>query len=479
MIKKQIILKLYNTETREKETIVPLNGHTILLYTCGPTVYDYAHIGNFRAYVFEDLLRRTLKFFGMRVNQAMNITDVEDKIIAKVREKKSSLKDFTEVYINAFFEDLETLGIEKAEHYPKATDHIADMIEIITGLLKKGAAYQGNEGNIFFSISHFPSYGRLSHFTLSELKPGASKRVSTDEYEKENVADFILWKSYDPKRDAGVFWESRFGKGRPGWHIECSAMAMKILGETIDIHVGGIDNMFPHHENEIAQSEAFTGKRFVIHWLHCKHLLVDQKKMSKSLQNFYTLRDLLAKGYSGREVRLMLLHTHYRSELNFTFQEMDAIVSSLQRLKDFIHRIRAITDRKENSQLPSILDTYFERFSEALADDLNISAALATLFDFTREINTLCDLKQLGKKDVEKVLNILREMDQVLGIIPLEAEEVHIPHELKVALDARDRARSEKNWLEADRQREFIFSQGYLIEDTEQGSRLKKIEIKK
>ena len=338
----QMPLKFYNTALRQKETFVPLEGRHVRMYTCGPTVYNFAHIGNFRTYVFEDLLRRTLKFFGYQVTQVMNLTDVDDKTIKGAIANKVSLDAFTEPFKEAFFEDLKTLRIEPVEHYPAATDYIPEMIAMIEELLQKGIAYAGGDGSIYYAIQKFPRYGCLSHLHLEELQAGASERVANDEYEKDNVADFVLWKSYDPERDGEIYWESPFGPGRPGWHLECSAMAMKILGETIDIHVGGIDNMFPHHENEIAQSEACSGKPFVKLWMHAEHLVVDHKKMSKSLGNFYTLRDLLAKGYTGTQVRYLLLQTHYKTQLNFTFQGLDGAKSALQRLNDFIQRLNEI-----------------------------------------------------------------------------------------------------------------------------------------
>ncbi|NGX58921.1 MAG: Cysteine--tRNA ligase [Chlamydiae bacterium] len=466
-------LKLYNTETRQQEEIVPLEDKKIRMYTCGPTVYNFAHIGNFRTYVFEDLLRRTLKYFGFEVTQVMNITDVEDKILVGALHENKKLKEYTEPYEKAFFEDLETLEIEKAEHYPAATDYIPQMIEIIEALIKKDVAYRGGDESIYFSIKDFPSYGRLSHLNLEDLKMGASERVGTDEYEKENVADFVLWKAYDPKRDGEIFWESPFGKGRPGWHIECSAMAMSLLGKTIDIHVGGVDNIFPHHENEIAQSEAFSGKPFVKHWLHSEHLLVDHKKMSKSLGNFYTLRDLLEKGYTGPEVRYLLLTAHYRMQLNFTMEGLDAARSSLERLGDFIQRLQKIETGKEGD-VDSIINKTRENFKEALADDLNISVALAALFEMVRKINHLCDEDQLGKRGAEKVLSFLHEIDVVLGFIPFEKPDLDIPKDLLEALRKREEARKEKNWAEADKQRDLIAGSGYLIEDTPSGPRLKK-----
>lgn len=613
---KKYPFKLYNTETKQKEAVHPLDGRTIRMYTCGPTVYNYAHIGNFRTYVFEDLLRRSIQFFGFPVRQAMNLTDVDDKTLKGAIQNNVSLDDFTKTYKDAFFEDLKTLNIEPVEFYPAATDYIDEMVAIIQGLLEKGVAYRGIDESIYFSISKFPSYGRLSHLHIDELKAGASNRVGVDEYDKDNVCDFVLWKAYDPSRDGEIFWKSPFGPGRPGWHIECSAMAMKLLGESIDIHVGGVDNCFPHHENEIAQSEAFSGKQFVRHWLHAEHLLVDHKKMSKSLGNFYTLRDLLSKGYTGSEVRYMLLQTHYRTQLNFTFEGLDASRATLNRLADFIQRLREIksekihkaldlilekalpespekkkirerilfdvqkvkerdildpselksllerslvqtpekgrvldkilTDmksEKERALLAAVLDKNLsghpetkvimskiihdvrdekesdilnpqfmrpilqkalkpqevetiltdlkvkkdhgyilpllektmEQFAVHLADDLNISPALAALFDMVREVNGLCDQGKIGISEAEDVLDFLAKIDQVLGVLPFERREEAAPPELEEALKRREKARAEKNWKEADACRDLIQAGGYFIEDTPFGARLKKL----
>lgn len=469
----QIRLKLYNTESRKKEEITPLDGDTIRMYTCGPTVYNYAHIGNFRTYVFEDLLRRCIKFFGQKINHVMNITDVEDKTIRGALAKNISLERYVEPYIEAFFEDLDTLGIERAEHYPRATDYISKMIEIIASLIDKGVAYQGSDGSVFFSINQFPSYGRLSHLHLDDLQAGASERVESDEYDKDNVADFVLWKGHDIERDGQIFWESPFGKGRPGWHIECSAMGIELLGESFDIHVGGVDNMFPHHENEIAQSECYTGKRFVRHWLHSEHLLVDNKKMSKSKGNFFTLRDLLDKGFTGREVRYMLLQTHYRTQLNFTFEGLNGVRKTLERLKDFVFRLNNLPDTPSKVSVDAIVEDASLSFMHALADDLNISAALASLFELVRQVNTLCDNEQISKSEGAKVLEFLKEIDLVLNVIPFESEEA-APQELLDALEKREQARKEKNWADADHYRNAITSAGYTIEDTPQGPRLKK-----
>lgn len=466
-------LTLFNTESREKETIAPLQGNTIRMYTCGPTIYNFAHIGNFRTYVFEDLLRRTLQFFGFSVDQAMNLTDVDDKTIGGAIAKKISLHEFTEPFRIAFFEDLKTLRIQPVEHYPAATAYISEMIQLIEELLKKKIAYRSESGSIYYSIRKFPTYGRLSHLCQEDLKVNASGDNDADEYEKDNLSDFVLWKAYDPCRDGQIFWESPFGPGRPGWHIECSAMAMKILGPSIDIHCGGVDNMFPHHENEIAQSEGCSGRTFVRHWVHVEHLLVDHKKMSKSLGNFYTLRDLLQRGYTGSEVRYLLLSTHYRTQLNFTFQGLDAARASLERIGDCILRLRSMRRSHSNTSIDLILSNASVVFTEAIADDLNISAALAALFDLIRELNIVMDADQIGLADAEKALKLFEQWDLVLGVLPLHTQEA-IPLELHQFLEKREDARKTKNYKLSDQMRDEILSRGYLIEDTPAGARLKR-----
>lgn len=467
-------LKLYNTESRHKETLVPLKDHHIRMYTCGPTVYNFAHIGNFRTYTFEDLLRRTIKFFGFKITQVMNLTDVDDKTIKGAIAQNITLDEFTKPYKQAFFDDLKTLGIEPAEHYPAATDYIEHMIQLIEGLLQKGIAYKGGDGSVYYAIKKFPRYGCLSHLHLEELEAGASDRVASDEYEKDNVADFVLWKAYDPERDGKIFWESPFGPGRPGWHLECSAMAMSILGETIDIHVGGIDNMFPHHENEIAQSEAYSGHRFVKHWMHSEHLIVDGKKMSKSLGNFYTLRDLLNKGFSGKQVRYLLIQTHYKTQLNFTFNGLDAAKHTLARLQDFILRLQEIKDTTNHGHVQLLIDKAKHVFSDGLADDLNISVALSGLFDLIREVNGLIDSSQISQSEAEDVLNLLKSFDSVLGVMSFEKPTQEVPQDLQEMLQKRIQARKDKNWALSDSLRDQIVARGYVIEDTPQGARLKK-----
>ncbi len=467
---------LYNTEERRKTQLKPLEHNHVRMYTCGPTIYNFAHIGNFRTYVFEDLLRRTIKFFGLRITQAMNLTDVDDKTIKGAIDKGISLNAFTEPFKIAFFEDLHTLNIEKVEYYPAATDFIPQMIQMIEKLLEKGVAYTGGDGSIYFSIRQFPRYGCLSHLNLADLKPGGSERVSNDEYDKDNISDFVLWKKHDPQRDGNIFWESPFGPGRPGWHLECSAMAMQLLGDTLDIHVGGIDNMFPHHENEIAQSEACSGKHFANIWMHSEHLIVDNKKMSKSLGNFFTLRDLLAKGFSGPQVRYMLLQTHYKTQLNFTFSGLEAVKESLQRLNGFIQRMYEVQTADSKGLVTPVLDKALKDFSAALADDLNISVALAAIFDMLREVNRLCDNGLVGTDEAQKVIDLMKRFNSVIGVLQFEQNAEAIPKELEEALEMRQKARKDKNWALADSMRDFITQRGYLMEDTPTGMRLKKKE---
>jgi cysteinyl-tRNA synthetase len=461
-------LTLYNTESRTKEPFRP-EGKEVTLYTCGPTVYSYAHIGNLRTFVFEDLLRRTLLYFGHEVQQVMNLTDVDDKTIRGATAADVSLDTFTEPFKKAFFEDLASLRVEKVEHYPQATDYIPQMIAIIEKLIDQGHAYKGADGSVYFSIAHFPRYGCLSHLKLDELQTGASDRVDSDEYDKDNPSDFVLWKGYDAERDGKIYWDSPFGKGRPGWHLECSCMAMQLLGKTVDIHCGGVDNIFPHHENEIAQSEAYSGERFVRHWLHAEHLIVEGKKMSKSLGNFYTLRDLTAKGYSGVELRYMLLHTHYRQQLNFTFEELHGVRSSLDRLHALVRRLKE-ADGEGSLQEP--LRQAEQTFKESLADDLNISAALATLFDFAREANGLIDAGKVSREAAAQALATLERFDSVLGVIAEEEET--IPQEALEKLQQRLDARKAKDWARADLLRDEISAMGFVIEDSSGASRLKK-----
>ena len=411
-------LKFYNSMSRSLEEFVPINDKEVRMYTCGPTIYDFAHIGNFRAYTFEDLLRRYLKFRGYKVTQVMNITDIDDKTIRDSQKAGVKLSDYTQQYRDAFFADLDALNIERAEHYPDATAHIPEMVEIIKKLLDNGFAYRSGD-DIYFSIEKFPQYGKLAHMDLSCLQVGASERVASDEYEKEQACDFALWKGWD-EGDGDVFWETEIGKGRPGWHIECSAMSRKYLGDHFDIHTGGVDNMFPHHENEIAQSVCATGTKFVNYWLHCAYLIVEGKKMSKSLGNFYKLRDLLDKGYPAVAVRYLLLSTHYRAQLNFTLDGLEASKNAIQRLRDCYDNLHTFDADVDAGKVDKQIQTVRDKFVEAMDDDLNISEGLAAIFDFIRDVNRIASGDGVCKEDAEKVIATLDGFDSVLGVIKYE-----------------------------------------------------------
>ncbi|MFH1695555.1 MAG: cysteine--tRNA ligase [Candidatus Micrarchaeota archaeon] len=463
------MIKFYNSLSKKKEVFKSIKKNEVKMYTCGPTVYDFAHIGNFRAYIFEDLLRRYLKFSGFKVVQVMNLTDVDDKTIKGAIKEGIPLEKFTDKFKKAFFDDIKSLNIEKAEFYPEATKTIPEMVALIKKLLKKGLAYRGEDNCIYFSIKKFKNYGKLSGFKICELKDGA--RVCHDEYEKENARDFALWKAYS-EEDGNVFWETELGKGRPGWHIECSAMSMKFLGESFDLHTGGIDNKFPHHENEIAQSEGATGKKFVNYWLHCSHLIVDGQKMSKSLGNFFTLRDLFKKGHSPTAIRFLLLSTHYRSELNFTEKNLTEAKSKVDRLNELISKLNEIKTDKGNS-VDSLLKKIKNNFQKALDDDLNISLALTFLFDFVRETNKLIDESKLSEKEAIKVLSFLKEINFVLGVMNFEEEK--LDNELMKLIDEREKARKERNWIKADEIRDKLKLKGIELNDTKDGVRWKKV----
>lgn len=464
------MIRFFNTLSGSLEEFRPLKEGEVRLYTCGPTVYDYPHIGNYRAYIFEDLLKRFLLLAGFKVIHVMNITDVDDKTIKGAARQGISLQEYTSRYIEAFFEDLKTLRIMPADIYPRATEHIPDMVRMVRGLLDKGYAYY-KEGSVYFSIQKFPAYGRLAKIDLAELKAGA--RVDSDEYEKESVHDFALWKK---AKEGEPFWETELGAGRPGWHIECSAMSTRYLGPSIDIHCGGIDNIFPHHENEIAQSEAYYGQKFVNYWLHCHHLVVDGEKMSKSKGNFYTLRDLLARGLNPVDLRFFLLSTHYRKMLNFTFDSLEQARASRQRILDFVYELehRTFVPGSE-PEVEALAGKVLVDFRESLADDLNISAALAVLFDFIREINSRLSRDLLKKEDAVRILQTVEEIDRVLAILPEQKEEA-LPPELLEKIEQRQKARKEKNFALADAIREELRQQGIVLEDTKEGVRWKRIK---
>lgn len=451
-------MKFFNTLSRQKEDFVPLIPGKVGIYTCGPTVYNYAHIGNLRAFMFEDLLRRYLEYKGYAVTHVMNITDVEDKIIRTVRETGKSLQEFTEFYTQEFFRDLDTLHIKRAHVVPRATQTIPGMIKLIETLVAKKHAYVGDDGSVYFSIQSFPAYGKLAHLDMDNLQHGA--RVKHDEYAKESVADFALWKAW-VEADGPVKWDSPWGPGRPGWHIECSVMSMAHLGESFDIHCGGEDLVFPHHEDEIAQSEAATGKPFVRYWLHNAHLLVEGKKMSKSAGNFFTLRDLLAKGWTGREIRYVLLSAHYRDPLNFTMDGLQAARSALQRMDEFLLKLGGTS---------SVASAPFRQpFEAAMEDDLNISGALGVLFEFIRDANK----RTLSPEESASILATWQAVDAVLGLgLPVQSE---VPADVQALVEERQAARKAKNFKRSDEIRDQLKAQGWVIEDTPKGPRAKRL----
>jgi cysteinyl-tRNA synthetase len=459
----------FNTLTRTKEVFKPLEAGKVKMYTCGPTVYDYAHIGNFRAFLFEDLLKRWLVHRGFNVTHVMNLTDIDDKTIKGSQKQQVPLKQFTDFYVKAFFEDIKVLNIQSADVYPRATDSIPEMIALIKTLMAKGYAYRGEDGSIYYAISKFPDYGRLSKIRTDELKAGA--RVSQDEYAKEEAQDFALWKAWTPE-DGDVFWDTELGKGRPGWHIECSAMSMKYLGETFNIHCGGVDNMFPHHENEIAQSEAATGKKFVDYWLHNEHLLVEGKKMAKRSGNFYTLRDLLAKKYDPIAIRYLLMSTHYRQQFNFTFEGLESAKSAVERLRNFVRRLHDFEGGKNSKGKVAVLTAKLEAcFGGSMDDDLDIGTALASLFDFVREVNNLLDSNRVNKAEAAQIGGSMMLIDEVLGVIGKVEVEETLPSDIDALVQKREKARKAKNWKEADSIRTQLKTMGIVLEDTAQGIR--------
>jgi cysteinyl-tRNA synthetase len=467
-------VQVHNTLSRKLEAIAPRpgEGQTLSLYTCGPTIYAHAHIGNFRAYVFEDLLQRHLQERGFTVRRVMNLTDVDDKTIRGAHAAGMALGDYTRPFKEAFFEDAKTLRLLPAEAYPAATDpeQIARMIAMIATLMERGHAYQAEDGSLYFRIASFPDYGKLAHVDLEGQRPG--QRVASDEYEKEAVADFALWKAWVPE-DGAVGWESPWGKGRPGWHIECSAMATGLLGETIDIHCGGVDNIFPHHEAEIAQCECAGHRKspFVRYWMHCAHLMVEGSKMAKSAGNFFTLRDLLENGWTGREVRYALISVHYRGALNFTMEGLAAARTALARLDAWRERLLEKAQETAGSETAvEAPDAATEGFFTALDDDLNISGALAVLFETLRESNRSMDEGRLTPPQARGLLAWLARVDGVLALQPDAGAA--IPQEVEELLAARAAARAAKEWKKSDELRDQIAALGWTVKDTKDGQKI-------
>jgi len=473
------MLKLYNALTKKKEIFKPLKKGIVMMYNCGLTVWDYAHIGNLRAFMFADILRRHLEYKGFTVKQVMNFTDVghmfedvdigEDRMEAAAKKEKKDPWSIADFYIRVFLEDSEKMNFEEPMVRPKATDHINEMIELTQKLVKKGYAYVVN-GSVYFDVAKFKDYGKLSGNTIEKLKLGAGGRVGFNP-DKRNQFDFALWIN-DPKHIMN--WKSPWcEKGYPGWHIECSVMAIKYLGKTIDIHTGGVDNLFPHHENEIAQSEAATGKKFVNYWLHNEHLLVEGGKMAKSLGNFYTLRDLIAKGYDPKAVRYLLMSTYYRQQLNFTFEGLEAAKNAVERLINFVYRLVDAIGRGCGEKIRALMSDVQRCFEEAMDDDLNISVGLAALFDFVREVNKLLDDNVLSKEEAEEVYELMMKIDKVLGVIGEIKRKEKLPKEAEELVLKREEARKARDWEAADEIREQLRSMGIIIEDTPQGVKWK------
>jgi len=469
-------IRLHNTLSGQTEPFVPQRAGEVGMYTCGPTVYDYAHIGNYRTFVFQDVLRRFLKLRGFKLNHVMNLTDVDDRIITRAAEAGVGIRDYTQKFVQAFFDDCKTLSIEEPEHWIRATDHIDDMVALIQKLQQKTYTYPG-EGSIYYRIAKFPDYGKLSKIDVSGIQAGA--RVDNDRYEKESARDFALWKAPKPGEH---FWETPIGPGRPGWHIECSAMAMKYLGDTLDIHTGGIDLAFPHHENEIAQSEAATGKPFARYWLHAEHLLVEGEKMSKSLGNFFTLRDLFAKGYKPSALRFALASVPYRRQLNFTFEGLQQAASAIDRLRNFSDRLKA--GKFPEGKMPGMAGRIAKAaadFDAGLSDDLNTAMALAAVYDFIREANIAMDKGEFRQGDVPSAQEFLVTFDKVFAVVAdSDAEKLRslgyadavaiTDAEVEKLIAERQDARKRRDFATSDRVRKELADRGIILEDSKDGT---------
>lgn len=470
-------IRLHNTLTNHLDPLKPLHKGQVRIYTCGPTVYDFAHIGNFRTFVFQDILRRFLRSRGLAVLQVMNLTDVDDRIIQNAAVAHLTIREYTEKYIQAFLADMHALHLETPEEIVRATDHIEDMVDLIVRLQEKGMTY-ASEGSIYYRIAKFPAYGKLSKIDLAGMKAGA--RVDNDRYEKDDARDFALWKAPKPGEH---FWETRIGPGRPGWHIECSAMAMKYLGETLDIHTGGIDLAFPHHENEIAESEAATGHQFVKIWLHAEHLIVDGEKMSKSLGNFFTLRDLFAKGQKPSTIRYLLLSVPYRRQLNFTADSLKQAENSVERLRNFVARLKSGKfSGGSNPKLTKLVDQALSDFDAGLADDLNTAAALASVFDLVRDVNIAMDRGEFLQQDAMPLLAAMEKFDAILAVLVDDDQERlqqvgfgsgkarPTSEQIEILIEERNAAKKRRDFNRSDEIRQELANSGIILEDTRDGS---------
>jgi cysteinyl-tRNA synthetase len=465
------MLRFRNTLSGRVEEFKPINEGEVRFYYCGPTVWDYGHIGNFRSAVAADVVRRYLKFKGYKVIHVMNITDVEDRIIAKSQEAGLSIDDYTAKYIDALWEDADALGNERPDIIPRATRHIPEMVSLIEKLLESGHAYK-SDGSIYYRIASFPEYGKLSKINFAGNIAGASERVDTDKYDKEDARDFALWK--EPSSETEPAWDTEIGRGRPGWHIECSAMSMKYLGESFDIHAGGIDLVFPHHENEIAQSEGATGKPFVRYWIHFEHLKVEGETMSKSKGNYYTFRDITEKGFSAAGVRYYLLSVPYNKQLNFTFDALAGAERTVASLRDFRARLaEAKTEPGKNEKLSETAARALREFEEGMDDDLNTSIALAVLHNLSREVNTALARKQVRAEDQHELLAVIDRFDTVLNIFGEQRREM-LDSEIQSLIDERQEARHRRDFSRADEIRDDLANRGIILEDTKDGVRWKR-----
>jgi cysteinyl-tRNA synthetase len=463
-------LRFYNTLSQRVEEFVPLEDHAVRMYTCGPTVWNYVHIGNLRTFTFQDVLRRWLRYRGYRLNHVMNITDVDDRIIQMAMGENKPIQEYTAQYEKAFLEDTSLMRLERPERMVRATEHIPQMIELISTLAEKTFTYE-SEGSVYYRISKFPEYGKLSHLDAKGILAGA--RVEVDRYDKDNARDFVLWKA---RKEGEPFWETKFGPGRPGWHIECSAMAMAYLGETLDIHSGGIDLTFPHHENEIAQSEGASGKPFARYWLHSEHLMVEGQTMSKSLGNFFTLRDLLAQDYKPEAIRYLLASVPYRKQLNFSFDGLRSASTAIERLRNY--KLRLETARFPEGAAPKLVERAAEalkNFEESLDDDLNTAEALAAVFEYVRDTNTAMDTGEFSAGNVAPTLDLLARFDGIFDVLrPSEQQTGVSDSEIETLIAARNAARKAKDFARADQIRKDLLEGGVVLEDTKDGVRWKR-----
>ena len=465
------MLKFRNTLSGQVEEFKPIRPGEVGMYYCGPTVWNYGHIGNFRSAVAADILRRYLEFKGFKVNHVMNITDVEDRIIAKSQEAGLTIDEYTAKYIEALWEDFDALGCARPVVVPRATRHIPEMVTLIEKLLETNHAYK-SDGSIYYRIASFPEYGKLSKINFEGNIAGKSERIDTDRYEKEDARDFALWK--EPETETEPSWDASIGRGRPGWHIECSAMSMKYLGETFDIHAGGIDLVFPHHENEIAQSEGATGKHFVNYWIHFEHLKVEGETMSKSKGNYYTFRDLIGKGYSAAGIRYFLLSVPYNKQINLNFDVLAGAEKTVESLRDFRDRLsEAKTEPGSDEKLHEVAERALKEFEEGMDDDLNTSVALAVLHNLSREVNRALARKQVKSENQQELLELLNRFDSVLNILGQARSEM-LDSEIQALIDERQEARHRRDFTRADEIRDLLAQRGVILEDTKDGVRWRK-----